>query len=53
MRFDDSIYRMFGANLAGLTREQSMILEDATYGGRSVGSHRLPGALVEDFALTL
>jgi predicted Zn-dependent protease len=53
MRFDESIYRMFGEQLVGLTRDRSMILASETYGGRSVGSHRLPGALVEDFTLTL
>ncbi len=53
MRFDESIYRMFGEQLVGLTRDRSMILASDTYGGRSVGSHRLPGALVEDFTLTL
>ncbi len=53
MRFDESAYRMLGSNLAGLTREREMILESGTYGGREVASHRLPGALVEDFTFTL
>jgi predicted Zn-dependent protease len=53
MRFDESFYRMFGANLLGLTREREMILASETYGGRNVGSARLPGALIEDFAFTL
>jgi len=53
MRFDESFYRMFGANLIGLTREREMILANETYGGRNVGSVRLPGALIEDFAFTL
>ncbi len=53
MRFDESFYRMFGANLIGLTREREMILASETYGGRNVGSVRLPGALIEDFAFTL
>ncbi len=53
MRFDESFYRMFGSNLVGLTREREMILSSETYGGRSVGSARLPGALIDDFAFTL
>ena len=53
MRFDESIYRMLGSNLMGLTRERAMILSSETYGGRQVASSRLPGALVEDFSLTL
>jgi predicted Zn-dependent protease len=53
MRFDETIYRVLGENLAGLTREREMILDSGTYGGRSVESARLPGALVDDFTLTL
>ncbi len=53
MRFDESFYRMMGGNLVGLTREREMILANETYGGRQVGSCRLPGALVNDFAFTL
>jgi predicted Zn-dependent protease len=53
MRFDESIYRMLGSNLLGLTKERAMILSSETYGGRQVASARLPGALVEDFSLTL
>jgi len=53
MRFDESFYRMFGANLVGLTREREMILAGETYGGRSVGSTHVPGAIIEDFAFTL
>jgi len=53
MRFDETIYRVLGENLAGLTREREMILDSSTYGGRSVDSARLPGALVDEFTLTL
>lgn len=53
MRFDESAYRMLGSQLIGLTQERTTLLADETYGGRSVGSARLPGALVEDFTLTL
>ena len=53
MRFDDSAYRVLGENLLGLTRERDWILDSASYGERSTGSSRLPGALVKDFSLTL
>ncbi|MBP6875676.1 MAG: TldE/PmbA family protein [Candidatus Eisenbacteria bacterium] len=53
MRFDESMYRLLGSHLLGLTRNRSMILSSETYGGRQVSSARLPGALVEDFSLTL
>ena len=53
MRFDDSAYRLLGDNLLGLTKERDLILDSASYGERSTGSARLPGALVRDFALTL
>ncbi len=53
MRFDETLYRMLGENLAGLTSEREMIFDSSTYGGRSTQTGRLPGALVEDFTLTL
>ncbi len=53
MRFDDSAYRLLGENLLGLTEERDWLLDSASYGERSTGSARLPGALVKDFALTL
>ena len=53
MRFDDSAYRLLGDNLLGLTAQRDWILDSASYGERSTGSARLPGALVKDFALTL
>lgn len=53
MRFDDSAYRMLGENLLALTAERDWILDSGSYGERSTGSSRLPGALVKDFSLTL
>jgi predicted Zn-dependent protease len=53
MRFDESIYRMFGDNLLGLTDERSFMLDGSTYRRRSTGSSRVPGALVRDFTFTL
>lgn len=53
MRFDETIYRMLGENLLGLTTERDLILDSNTYHARSTSSGRMPGALVEDFTLTL
>ncbi|MGD8642055.1 MAG: metallopeptidase TldD-related protein [Gammaproteobacteria bacterium] len=53
MRFDESIYNVFGDNLIALTREHEHIYDTSTYHQRSQASAVLPGALVEDFRLTL
>jgi predicted Zn-dependent protease len=53
MRFDDSIYRMLGENLAEFTRERELLLDTSTYGERSTGSSRLPGALLGALRFTL
>ena len=53
LRFDDTLYRMLGANLIGLTAERETILDPQTYGGRSVESMRVPGALIADVTFTL
>ena len=53
MRFDETLYRMLGENLLGLTAERDLILDSGTYGGRSTSSSRMPGALVKDFTFTL
>jgi predicted Zn-dependent protease len=53
MRFDDSIYRMFGENLLELTREREMLPDPSTYGSRSTSSARLPGALLQALRFTL
>lgn len=53
MRFDDSLYRMLGDHLEGLTAERELMLDGDTYGGRSTGSMRLPGALLSELRFTL
>ena len=53
MRFDETVYRILGENLIGLTQERDFLPDDGTYGGRSATSMRLPGALIEDFTFTL
>jgi len=53
MRFDETLYRMLGANLIGLTAEREWIVDPSTYSQRSTATTRLPGALIADFTLTL
>ncbi len=53
MRFDDTVYRILGENLKGLTKERDLLLSSDTYEARSTRSMRLPGAIVDDFKMTL
>jgi predicted Zn-dependent protease len=53
VRFDDTVYRMFGEGLVGLTREVDTLPDGDTYGGRSTRFMATPGALVNDFAVVL
>ncbi len=53
MRFDETIYRMLGENLIGLTRQRDFLPESHTYDARSVDSMHLPGALIDGFRFTL
>ena len=53
MRFDDSLYRLLGDNLLGLTAERDVLLDPSTYHARSTDSFRGPGALIEGFRFTL
>ncbi len=53
MRFDDSIFRLFGPGLVALTRERELMPSTSTYSARSVASAHLPGAVVQGFRFTL
>ena len=53
MRFDETVYRILGDGLVGLTEEQEFLLDSYTYGERSTGSVRTPGAIVDGLAFTL
>jgi len=53
MRFDESLYRMLGENLIGITKDRELIMDSDTYYSRSTGSNNLPGILVKDFSFTL
>jgi predicted Zn-dependent protease len=53
LRFDDTIFRMLGANLEALTAETELILASDTYRERALASMRVPGALLSELAFTL
>ncbi|MGC1954013.1 MAG: metallopeptidase TldD-related protein [Gammaproteobacteria bacterium] len=53
MRFDDSLYHLFGDKLLGLTTERERLFSADTYYQRSTQSALVPGALIEEFNLTL
>ena len=53
LRFDDSVLDLLGERLVGLTDRSAFVLDSASYGARSTGSTRVPGALVEDLRFTL
>ena len=53
MRFDETLYRLLGDKLLGLTAERDFLLDPSTYHSRSTASFRGPGALVEGFRFTL
>jgi predicted Zn-dependent protease len=53
MRFDDSIYRIFGENLRHITKHRELIIDNATYDERSTSCAQLPGIIVENVRFTL
>jgi len=53
MRFDESLLRLFGDKLVGLTAKREMLPSARTYGQRSLEGSHLPGAIVDDFSFTL
>ena len=52
MRFDESVLRMLGQNLLGLSSARETILSSDAYEARSLTSTRLPGELIDAFRLT-
>ncbi len=53
MRFDETLYSIFGSGLLALTQEREHIFDSSTYIRRSQDCALLPGVLVEGFTLTL
>jgi len=53
LRFDDSLYNIFGAELAALTKERSRFTNTLTYQKRRLGGMLVPGALLHKMNFTL
>ena len=53
MRFDDTIYNVFGDNLESVTSNHQLIPNIGTYDGRDLGGKYCPGILLNSFDLTL
>jgi predicted Zn-dependent protease len=53
MRFDESILRMLGENLVGLTKDRDFLISASTYYQRGTRSVHLPGVMMDDFTFTL
>lgn len=53
LRWDESLYNIFGKNLIAITKETSAHANNSTYEQRDTGGAKLPGILVKDFNCTL
>ncbi|MCX7978923.1 MAG: metallopeptidase TldD-related protein, partial [Bdellovibrionaceae bacterium] len=53
MRFDVSLYDIWGTGLIALTKFRQILPETGTYSSRSFGGMHLPGMLIEGFTFTL
>ena len=53
MRFDDTIYNIFGQNLEESTDKLCLVPNVGTYDGRNLGGTYCPGIILSSFALTL
>jgi len=53
LRFDETLYHIFGAGLERVTSFSHTIMETDTYHQRGLGGFKLPGLLVNDFTFTL
>jgi predicted Zn-dependent protease len=53
LRFDESLYRIFGSELEAVTKERHVQPETHTYDARQPGLARAPGILLRDFTFTL
>ncbi len=53
LRWDDTIFNLFGSSLEDLTRERSYLAETGTYDHRQMGGAWMPGALLSSMQFTL
>ena len=53
LRFDDTLYNIWGDQLLGLTKSQQIFTNTSTYNKREKGGMKVPGALLREFNFTL
>lgn len=53
LRFDDTLYNLFGSELAELTAERSTFVSTSTYQKRALGGMKVPGLLLNKMNFTL
>ena len=53
LRFDDTLYNMFGDNFGGFTQYQEILTNTSTYNKRQTGGMKVPGAIINNFNFTL
>ena len=53
LRFDDTLYNIFGKNLLELTKNQQVYTDTSTYLKRSLSGLKVPGALIDQMNFTL
>lgn len=53
LRFDDTLYSLFGSELSGLTDNQSTFINTSTYLKRALGGMKVPGILLNKMNFTL
>ena len=53
MRFDESLFRIWGPQLEDLSSETKLIPATDTYGNRALGGKKIPGLLTREFRFTL
>jgi predicted Zn-dependent protease len=53
LRFDETLYQIFGPGLLHLTKETEITPNTGSYGMRSLGGKRVPGMIVDNFNFTL
>ena len=53
LRFDESLYRIFGSELESIGQESLRLPETDSYEARALGGCKVPGMLLRDFRFTL
>lgn len=53
LRFDESLFRIFGSELEAVTKERELAPDTSNYDRRQAGVSRVPGILLKEFTFTL